>query len=303
MLTVKGIFKTLLGVIVITVVGTLIVEMANTSTTTHYVKMTMDTALNTACQYFSQESYKTDGTARGNMPNIVSKDGGIVSGKFYTGNSEDEIFNNLYRNSSEFRSFANAHKGTWSYLGEFFSSSNALLRENNVTPSNMGITYLDRKSVAQIARWNLTKLLANGYTENIVGSGNNLHVNYKGFQVYTNQLNITDIKYTEIPMTDYRFKEFTHLEASNLGVDLSNTEVSTICLAQVTYTVPISYEGITPIAKIYRYVSTHRVEGLDEGRDTSDLGMYFNTAATNFDSTYASSITPVQGSILFYIVR
>lgn len=303
MLTVKGIFKALLGVIVVTVLGTLIVEVVNTTTTSHYLQMTLDTSMNTACQYFSQESYKKASGTRGNLSGIPSIDGGNVSGSFYEGSSEEDIFNNLYRNSSDFQSFANAHSGTWKYLGEFFSGSNALLADNLVTPSNMGITYLDKPTIQRMARWNLTKLLANGYPDNIRGAGSNYYVSYKGFKVFTNSLQVTNIEYTEIPMTDFRFKEYTNLVAGNLGVDLSDKERATICVADVSYTVPISYVGITPIGKVTYYVSNKRVKGLDDTADTSDLNIRFNETSTNYTSGSNSNNTPVQGSIRYYIIR
>lgn len=295
-MTVKTIFKILIGIIVIMTLSFVFIEFVNVNLNSCYLKQTMDDSVQYACEYFSQESYKINSATNGNMP-----DAGSVSGTFYIGGSQEDIYNNLYRSSSEFTTFVNSYKGVWSNLAKYQDTSDAFYTENLLTPANLGVTYLDRATLQRIAAWNMTKLLAFGYPGNIEGTGSMAYVQYKGFRVYTNQLQIKGIRYSVVPISSYKFKEITNMDYQNLGVDATDSERTQICVAEVTYSVPVAYYGITPIKELYSYTMRNRVGGLD-GIAPAESTETFDSPVVDFNSDVTDDLA-VDSTITFYVIR
>lgn len=197
-MTVKGIFKVLLGTIIIMVVGSLVLEMINITTTSLQLTQISRIACRQSAVLFSQETYKDreyDSTAGGsvNMDPLPAADGTTyVEGNFYgEGKTPDEIYKSLYT-SSEFKKWLKSSavaKGNWksidlinralnepgslnvpfptnvtapnfeSQMKEYNEAMTAkAYRDVMMTPLNMGVPYLDQATLQKIFRWNLTQM-------------------------------------------------------------------------------------------------------------------------------------------------
>ena len=308
------VFKTLIGVIVVIAAITLSAELLNVTTSSHMVTQMIDKSMELACDYFSQETYKTEGSgARGNMPNITGtgKDkngvsGGTVSGLFYNGSSAESIYNNLYSKPS-FSTFVSQFSGTWSSLANIQNGDSDLMNDNLITPSNMGVTYLDKEVITRVAKWNIAKILSGGISDNIKGSGDGTYVTYNGFNVYVNKLEITSLQYKEVNVFSSEFTKYTNMVGSRLGVDASDVERSNICVATIEFSVPIDYVGITKFKELIEFGSnsSNRVEGIDGVAGNAAYEASFSEYASGkYESGgNGSNITPRNGVITYYIIR
>lgn len=116
-MTVKGIFKTLIGTIFLMVSISVIIELFNVSITGMQVKQMVKMSAKQACVLFTQETYKTDnssttannqGKGSTNIAPVVNKDGTVyVTGNFYDGTTEQDIWNDIY-NAGSFADFCNS---------------------------------------------------------------------------------------------------------------------------------------------------------------------------------------------------
>lgn len=230
MLSIKGVFKTLIGTMLLIVFSSLFVEYINITATTTFMNGMMSRSVEKSCDYFAQETYKNDG-ADGDVPTITdSKGTPFCSGAFYTAGKE-ETYRSLYGTDSAFTDWYNSDyrqmklqagvgdKPMWLNLeilakglnmnsGALTSGDTALGKsyvENMMSPLNLGIPYLDKETVTKIAQWNLTYNLSEGFkerlhmNENDDASGNGValrpYVVYHGFRVFTKDLKIDSINY------------------------------------------------------------------------------------------------------------
>lgn len=257
-MSVKGIFKTLIGVVVLIVVSSLIIEMINITISALEINQISRIAARQAAVLFSQETYKSrDGDSSGTvgMQNSVAKDGSIyVSGEFYTGTSPEEIYKDLYENSSEFKDWAAHYESNWNNVrlinlglqgidinsisipsgdaspDEFKQYTDLLIansyRQTLVTPLNMGVPYLDKDTVERIFRWNLAQMASDCNQDMIRNDPDSTHtgnyVYYNGFRLWASEATITNIEYQVFDITNSsdldKFKRITHInDVENLG--------------------------------------------------------------------------------------
>lgn len=97
-MTVKTIFKALLGTIVVIVVSSFLIELFNISVTGMQIRQMTKMAARQACVLFTQETYKTgDGKGAVNLPNITASDGTeYVTGNFYGSTNPSAIWYRIY---------------------------------------------------------------------------------------------------------------------------------------------------------------------------------------------------------------
>lgn len=101
-LTVKGIFKALIGTIVLIVVASMVTEMFNVSLQGIQLQQTARLALKQSATLFAQETYKErlDGIGVGgsvDMQDVLAADGTIyATGTFYGSGEVEDIYNKLY---------------------------------------------------------------------------------------------------------------------------------------------------------------------------------------------------------------
>lgn len=94
--TVKFVFKTLIYAVLIMVFGSLAVEYANLSITSHSVRNAIETSVYNACNSFNQESYRST-----SLENLSSEDGQIyMSGNVY-GADESNFYQHFYSGISQ----------------------------------------------------------------------------------------------------------------------------------------------------------------------------------------------------------
>jgi len=303
---VKTIFFSLLSFIVATVVICLFTEYNNLSLSSANLKSIITRTVRKSCDYYAQETYK-DGSrttsllTSGNAIDLLDENGDLaVSGSFFIGNDEETIYNSLYKDSNDFKSFikssvdcyngtAATYKvskniaGTWknldmiSYaLGLNIASGlssrdkafGEYLVEDHVTPLNTGVVYLDKDSIDRISAWNIVSNLSEGRSNNIyVKNGTyNSYVMYKGFRVYYETFHIKNITYRvyDINTTGGReaLRQIVSLDASNLYYGGDSDERKYVCVAQIEYDINMDYIGITPFRRVIEYLFTHQVKGL-----------------------------------------
>lgn len=320
-MSVKTIFRAIIGTVVAMVVIALFVEYINVSTTSTIMRGTIIQSINKACDYYAQETYKTGalGNVVGNMVDIQGRAGTIAGiGKFYPGNTAKTVYNELYTSSSDFTWFMKTYKGMWKdldmlYYGLHKSSlpGGYILTDNDKalgeeyakfmwTPLNLYITYLDRQVLEKIARYNIVLTLSNGNPNNIYNdTGSSEYVLFKGFKIYYNNIRINSIDYVVYDLTDTNERK----EAEEiLNFDLSSLSANNnkLCMAFINYAVPISYEGVTPLKQIMKFVWDSTVEGLNNKSPVLGTGGTFNEFNLDTLTQNTSSGTlPIDGQIVY----
>lgn len=132
---VKTIFKCLILTVLVSVIGLMLIEMYNMAMISPMVRVNMNRCLAQACQYFAQETYKTetDGKMSGSATELRSADGvynqdELMSGNLYlrqtndkAGTSDvmtstDEVYKFIYT-SDEYKDwYNNIARGKWTEL-------------------------------------------------------------------------------------------------------------------------------------------------------------------------------------------
>lgn len=299
-MSVKGIFKVLIGTVLVMVFGTLIAEYINMYNASSTIARIQKMAASNAAELFAQETYKS---SNGIVENVYNCDGGVyITSDFYIGSNKEDIWNSIYVNDN-FKTFCDNVRvqkgGTWDTLdildkaiqykkngwytpftdgtgiSNYRRNSSVSRYANGLyTPINAGIPYLDRDVTQRIFRWNLAQLLSNCTSSNIRKDTNGVYyVNYNGFACYAQYATITNISYNVYNLNTEdgknSFKRLTGLEAdrlayntpvSTLGIDAS--ERKWVIVASVEYSMPVTYFGVTPLSSIITY-GNRRVAGVD----------------------------------------
>jgi len=303
---VKGIFKILIGTIVLIVLASAIVEFFNVITISAQIRQLSEVAAEQSAILFSQETYRIyneEGRLAGavGMDDVVGSDGSLfVSGDFYEGESSEEIYSNLYINNTEFSQWLNSSvvkSGGWRYLdvmrgveksgdgvGLAVGDLRSVFIDTMVTPTNLGIPYLDTRTTSNMFRWNLAKLFSDNNPYSIMRNENNIqYVSFKGFEVYAQLAQITSIDYITLDLTTESgardFMRLTNIDPDNLTFfpDAYGTdERQRVLIAGIEFTVPVSYKGITPLRNIFEFVWNRTVSGFNNESINSGEGGYYN---------------------------
>lgn len=295
------------------VVTALIIEVVNVNLVGFQINKMSRLAFKLACEYFAQETYKREDSTLGNMPDILNENNlPIISGTFYSGSTEKEVYDKLYKDNDNFRTWAEKHSGKWSafdllllgmgipskaaqteenyYLGKFYSDS-------LVTPINIGITYLDKDTVERIAKWNLAEIFSVGNPNVIVDkAGSEPYIRYKGFRIYPQSARLREIEYTIINAVSEadKFREITGIDPTRLGFDGPTDERANICIANIKYSVPIAYEGVSPLKKIMEFVWNKELERVPNDDDVLGYSEIVSDGPR---------VSPVPGDIVYFVLR
>lgn len=321
-MAVRTIFKVLIGTIVAIVISALFIEILNIALVGNQINMLSKMAFKQAAVFFSQETYKREDAKSINMPDIMGITGALaVSGKFYDKDTPEDIYDSLYLSNTDFRMWASNHHGIWENLeylkvylgipsslsltydnyiqGEFYAN-------NRMTPLNLGITYLDKQTIERIARWNLASIFANGQDTMIINNdGPDVYVKYKGFRVYVNNARITNIEYKVLNVINdkYEFESLTNLDTSKLGIDSATDERANVCIAGIEYSVPIAYEGVTPLKQIMEFIWNTRVEGLNNSASTPGGTYTIVESDLTAGGIDGNNNLPVPSRLIFYVMK
>lgn len=208
-MSVKGIFKILVGTIVFMIVGLLLVEYLNITSASTFMKGLLTNTIKTSCDYFAAETYKgntgKDGGTNytlGNMPDIYDiANQHAVSGRFFEHSDGDAspggVWKKLYKESDDFKNWYSGSfdKGlycnvspvanTWRNLDMVYYGITGLNKahltgsekrmgesyaENYMTPLNMGIPYMDKDTLTRIIKYNMVKNFSENQSVNIFSS-------------------------------------------------------------------------------------------------------------------------------------
>ena len=113
-MSVKSIFRTLIGTIVVIVMSCVIVEMFNSQITSALLSQNIKLSVKQACVLFSQETYRKSSTLLGGAISEIPiyaadgttyslYDGGKQMNAFYTGSTAEEVWKHLYIDNPEFK--------------------------------------------------------------------------------------------------------------------------------------------------------------------------------------------------------
>lgn len=196
------------------------------------------------------------------------------------------------------------------------------MKNKYYTPVNIGFPYFDAEVTNKIFQWDLAMILSNGLSESIVqDESGTYYINYKGFRCYVQDAYITNFNYYIIDAkTDSsQLRALTNMDASNLrdvvvtadnDVNLENSYVTVV---GIEYTIPIAYQGITPLKNIFEYVWNNEVNGQTgstvDPLQTDRSGMTgtgtFSYATQNMtnSSNAGNGALPATGEIYYVLVR
>lgn len=341
-MTVKTIFKVLLASIVIPVVGSLLIEFYNISSVSADIGRMTHAAASQAANLFTQETYKVAGSGSntnglGNQKNVIGANGEIfVSGKFYSGRTADEIYRQLYTGSS-FKNWIKSdlikNKAKWNSLkiiDSKLNNRNSGLNEDEkalatvyvntlMTPSNLGVPYLDKDIVESMFKWNMAEMFSSGKAANIKkDSSGRMYASFNGYKVYADQARITSLEYRiydlGVSADRIAFEGITNVNPRRLGGSGtfgSADERRRVAIVGINYTVPTGYEGVTPLKRIFEFVWSTEVNGLDGKSQRQTEGTRWNEATAEYKSggfrgntdPAVQGILPVPGKLVFYIIR
>lgn len=319
---VKTIFKALIGTTVLIVLSSLIIELINISANSSNIRSLVNLSLRQSCIYFSQETYKI---GKGNGISLYDEHGNeLISAFYYPQGTEEEIYRKLY-STVDFRAYASNYSGKSEELNKLafglnskhnlgasippISSANAEVGiryvTNMVTPINLGKVYLDRETLENIFKYNIAMVLGGSNNANIRYILDDLgniryYTNFKGYRIYYKEASITNINYKVLDLedtTDQRdFKHITGMDADYYinylrDIDSSIKEDKYFTVASIEYSVPIQYEGISPLKNIMKYIF-------------NNAGIHTGTANTedNLSTDRVHDLT-YQNKINYYIVR
>lgn len=352
MLSVKGIFKTLIGTILVMVFSSIIIEVFNVNTTGLQVNQIAKLAGKQSADLFSQESYKDiryDDDKKSNLElaDVMDSDGNkYISGNFYSGLTGNAAYRLIYT-SNGFKNWIKddkaVEKGDWyniKLLNRALNKPESLevaedspdyndaiiaktLVSMKVTPLNLGIPYLDKGIVTNMFKWNVAQLFSNCNPELIKkDSAGKSYVLFKGFRVYASEAKITSLEYKTYDLTKTKdrdeFNRITNIDPDNLGfeydkalgstISKTDDERSRVCLVGINYSIPISYEGITPIKNIFNFVWNNEVKGFDGNESINDKQAW-SDSTENLESggltgnTSTSGVLPIPGKLIYYVIR
>ena len=119
-MTVKTIFKVLIGTMAFMVISSLLIEIFNLQIVSLRLASLSRLAASQSAELFAQESYKDEGNKRSaNLPNLLDADGNIfVYGTIYGSGSATDIWTNIYTQET-YKQFSNDLGHNWYSLGIF----------------------------------------------------------------------------------------------------------------------------------------------------------------------------------------
>lgn len=182
---------------------------------------------------------------------------------------ELDTFNRILNNPSSLRSSLSSTDMDRQHLLEYQKYSNGKRMVTEMyTPINMGIPYLDKDITNHMFQWNLASILSHCNKENIrTDEAGKQYVYYSGYRVYVQDAKITNYDYQVFDLTDTtqcrKFTELTNMTQPDLLAYSGIQDRNYVMLVGIEYTVPMTYEGITPLKRIYEYAMSDdtQVEG------------------------------------------
>ena len=200
------------------------------------------------------------------------------------------------------------------------------MKNNFYTPVNIGFPYFDPKITNRIFRWDLATVLTGGHNNSIKYDENGIpYINYKGFRCYAQDAHITNFKYYILDREDAngrsRLAQLTNIldPSTSIGSltnitnesDVNNRTNNYVVVVGIEYTIPIAYEGITPIKNIFEFMWDNEVNGnqgsiynsVTTANTHTGTGQYSYATQNMSNSTGNNGVLETSSSIYYVLVR
>ena len=196
------------------------------------------------------------------------------------------------------------------------------MKSKYYTPVNIGFPYFDAEVTNKIFQWDLAMILSNGLSDSIVQDENGVYyINYKGFRCYVQDAYITNFNYyiVDAKTDGTKLSQLTNMNSRNLrNVEATidnnvNLENSYVTVVGIEYTIPIIYQGITPIKNIFEYTWQNEVNGqtgstvdpmqTDRSNMTGTGTYSYATQNMTNSADAANGALPATGEIYYVLVR
>lgn len=196
------------------------------------------------------------------------------------------------------------------------------MKSKYYTPVNIGFPYFDAEVTNKIFQWDLAMILSNGLSDSIVQDENGVYyINYKGFRCYVQDAYITNFNYyiVDAKTDGTKLSQLTNMNSRNLrNVEATidnnvNLENSYVTVVGIEYTIPITYQGITPIKNIFEYTWQNEVDGqtgstvnpMQTDRSNMTGTGTYSYATQNMTNSVdaANGALPATGEIYYVLVR
>lgn len=176
-----------------------------------------------------------------------------------------------------------------------FATSALAMRNNRYTPVNIGFPYFDPTVTNRMFQWNLAQLLSNGATDSImVDETGKKYVVFNGFRCYVSEAYITNFNYYiyDAHSSDGKLalKSKVALSSSELN-GLTSSENDYVTVVGIEYTIPVSYQGITPLKNIFEYAWRSEVRGAQDNAVFNSIETTVNRAGSGTYNYTPSSLT------------
>ena len=224
-----------------------------------------------------------------------------------------------------------------------YNAAKSALRMRNemYTPVNLGVPYFDANTLTRTFRWNVTQLLTNSDSDNIhVDEAGQYYVAYKGFRCYTSRAIINELHYYVLDtanssdaallqqmtgiksgalvtasegLTTVNSTSNMYTGAAKAAYDRSNRIVTVV---GISYSIPITYEGITPLRQIFAYgwrseAQSNMVDGYSGGQfdyddftATEDLQYQYDIDnLSNRSAGGAGGLISTTGDLYYVLVK
>lgn len=184
------------------------------------------------------------------------------------------------------------------------------MRTKLYTPVNIGFPYFDPDVTNKVFQWDLAKILTND-DPTLIKKDNDgkLYVNYKGFRCYVQDAYINKFNYyiLDAKTDSSKISELVNMSSSQLKkmrnskrTDLAN-ENNYITVVGIEYTIPIAYQGVTPLKKIIEYSWNSEVKGNKGNKynsvETDRSGMTGAGTLTDNVSNMTNSTSAANGAL------
>lgn len=180
----------------------------------------------------------------------------------------------------------NIKQGT---LSDKYYKVGSTLAGAKTTVINAGVTYLDKETLNNIIKWNMVANFYKGNEEALHKSkytGGNAdkydYVMYNGFKLFYNTAEVNNITYTVYDLSTEKgknaFKSVSFIgDGDYWDADRgSGDDYRYICVATVTYTMRMGYDGVTYLKPFMKYLFSRnaRVLGRSDGSRVEDYSQY-----------------------------
>ncbi len=167
-----------------------------------------------------------------------------------------------------------------------FAVSALTMADNMYTPSNLGFPYFDPTVLNKIFQWNLAKLLSTNTPDALKkDESGQYYVAYNGFRCYASKAYISNIEYYIYDMNNdsecNKLNQKIAIGKSDLSKLKKENNYATV--VRIRYSIPIAYQGITPLKNIIKYAWDSEVDG-------NKNNTMYNSVETNINRSGAGQM-------------